>query len=111
MKLIHFRKESVMNSENSSSASTVLLAMLGGAILGAGMALLYAPQSGRRTRQKLKDLGDDAEEYARDIIEKAVGEMDKAGRTGEEWVEKGREFIAEKKREMLGTSHDGSKRA
>jgi gas vesicle protein len=111
MQPLNHPKESVMNSENSSSASTVLLALLGGTILGAGIALLYAPQSGRRTRQKLKDLGEDAEDYARGILERAAEEVDKAGRSGEEWVEKGREFVEEKKREMLGTSHDGSKKA
>ena len=98
-----------MNSENSTSASTVLLALLGGTILGAGVALLFAPQSGRRTRQKLSDLGEDAEEYARELLERAAEEADKAGRRGEELIEKGREFVEDKKREMLGTSHDGKK--
>lgn len=100
-----------MNSNDSSSASTVLLAALGGAIVGAGIALLYAPQSGRRTRQKLSGLGSDAEEYARELIEKAEDGLEKARRQGGEWIEKGQEFVEEKKREMMGTSHDGSKKA
>ena len=98
-----------MNSENSTSVSTVLLALLGGTILGAGVALLFAPQSGRRTRQKLSDLGEDAEEYARELLERAAEEAEKVGRRGEELIEKGREFVEDKKREMLGTSHDGKK--
>ena len=100
-----------MNSENSTSVSSVLLALLGGAIVGAGIALLYAPQSGRRTRQKLKDLGDDAEDFAREILETAADGVGKAETLGGAWAEKAKEFVEEKKREMLGTSRDGSKKA
>jgi gas vesicle protein len=43
-------------------AGTVLLAFLAGAAVGGVVALLYAPQDGRKTRQKLLELGDDARE-------------------------------------------------
>ena len=88
-----------MNSENSSTG-TVLLAFLGGAILGAGIALLYAPQSGRRTRQKLRDLGDDAGDYASDLQERAEESLEQAKRKGEEWMQKGQDFVGDKKRQM-----------
>lgn len=88
-----------------------MLAALGGAIVGAGIALLYAPQSGRRTRQKLNDMGSDAEEYAREMLERAEEGVEKARRKSSEWIDKGQEFLEEKKREMLGSGHDGSKKA
>jgi gas vesicle protein len=43
-------------------AGTVLLAFLAGAAVGGVVALLYAPQSGQKTRQKLLEMGDDARE-------------------------------------------------
>jgi gas vesicle protein len=43
-------------------AGTVLFAFLAGAAVGGVVALLYAPQDGRKTRQKLMELGDDARE-------------------------------------------------
>ncbi|MEI6223944.1 MAG: YtxH domain-containing protein [Deltaproteobacteria bacterium] len=43
-------------------AGTVLMAFLAGAAVGGVVALLYAPQDGRKTRQKLLELGDDARE-------------------------------------------------
>jgi len=56
---------------NGTSTGTILLAMLGGAVVGAGAALLYAPQSGRRTRQRLQDLGEDATQCGRDFFKSA----------------------------------------
>ncbi|MGA8892382.1 MAG: YtxH domain-containing protein [Anaeromyxobacteraceae bacterium] len=43
-------------------AGTVLFAFLAGAAVGGVVALLYAPQDGRKTRQKLMEFGDDARE-------------------------------------------------
>lgn len=95
-------------NEGTSNTSAVLLALLGGAVIGAGIALLYAPQSGRRTRQKLKDLGEDAEEYARELLGDAEKGVEKAKRKGEEWLHKGQDFVESKIRQVSG-SQDGSK--
>jgi gas vesicle protein len=42
-----------MSNENSSQLGTILTAFVVGAIAGAGIALLYAPGSGRETRDLL----------------------------------------------------------
>jgi gas vesicle protein len=99
-----------MNSDHSSgtSASTVLLAVLGGAILGAGIALLYAPQSGRRTREKLKGLGEDAEDYALELWDKAGESLGKVELKGEKWAQEIQEYVADKKRQLAGAM-DGAK--
>jgi gas vesicle protein len=49
-------------SNGGVGAGTVLMAFLAGAAVGGVVALLYAPQDGRKTRQKLLELGDDARE-------------------------------------------------
>ncbi|HXC63237.1 MAG TPA: YtxH domain-containing protein [bacterium] len=97
-----------MESNSNTSASTVLLAILGGAVVGAGIALLYAPQSGHRTRQKLQDLADDAEGYANDLAGQAEAALSKAERKGEEWLKNGQDFVEDKKRQVA-QAIDGSK--
>lgn len=48
-------------SDNSSNG---LLALLAGVAIGAGLGILFAPDSGQRTRQKIRDNFD---EYAGDL--------------------------------------------
>jgi len=91
---------------NHTSTSAVLLALLGGAVLGAGIALLYAPQSGRRTRSKIKELGEDAEEMAQEMLAKAEQEVERLKHKAQEWGTRGKDFIEEKKREL---ANEGSR--
>ncbi|HEV8700880.1 MAG TPA: YtxH domain-containing protein [Candidatus Polarisedimenticolia bacterium] len=49
-----------MNEVHRTDPATVLLAFLAGAVTGAAVALLTAPQSGRETRSRLKGLARDA---------------------------------------------------
>jgi gas vesicle protein len=49
---------------------TVIVALVVGALAGAGLALLLAPQSGKRTRQQIADLAEDLKDYASDLTEK-----------------------------------------
>ena len=49
-----------MNEIHRSSPAALFLAFLAGAVAGAAVALLTAPQSGRETRDRLKDLAKDA---------------------------------------------------
>ena len=86
-----------MESDNNTSMSTIFLAALGGAIVGVGAALLYAPQSGRRTRQKLRDLREDAEDYAQDILDKTADYVETAKSKGDEWLQKVRSASDEKR--------------
>lgn len=62
------------NDEQGSSAGTVFLSFLAGAAVGAGLALLYAPKTGKELREKIADLTDDAvgkiKEYASEAQEK-----------------------------------------
>ncbi len=44
-----------MDSKNSYGTGSLLLAAVGGALVGAGVAMLLAPKSGRETRQQLAD--------------------------------------------------------
>lgn len=59
-----------MFCSHDDRTSTVLVALVLGGLVGAGIALVLAPQSGKRTRQQIADLAEDLKEYAADLTEK-----------------------------------------
>ncbi|HIJ95573.1 MAG TPA: YtxH domain-containing protein [Desulfuromonadales bacterium] len=63
-----------MSDKCEISAGAVLVSFVAGAAMGAGLALLYAPKSGREMREDIADLTEDAvdriKEYAKDAQDK-----------------------------------------
>jgi gas vesicle protein len=57
--------------------------------VGAAVALLLAPQSGRESREQVRGYGRRAGEHVHELAEKATEVVDQA-------VDKGREFIKDK---------------
>ena len=78
-----------MADDRGWSLGAVGLAFLGGGLMGAAMALLLAPQSGRESREQLRGYARRAEENVHELADKAVQVLDQA-------VGKGREFIKDK---------------
>jgi len=76
--------------DNGYSAGAVAFAFLAGAIIGAGAALLLAPQTGAETRTMLKG-------YAKKAEEEAIEQAQEAKQTFEKAIEQGKQFINEKK--------------
>src|SRR6185436_15993530 len=72
-----------MSRDDGSGAGSILLAFILGAVSGAALALLYAPASGRETRDYLG-------EKAREGRDRATA----AAERGREFVNQGRETIA-----------------
>ncbi len=58
-----------MSSEGKNGMGTVC-SFFAGAALGAGLALLFAPQSGKETRKMIKDFSDKIGEDIKDNVEK-----------------------------------------
>ncbi|MEW6118313.1 MAG: YtxH domain-containing protein [Nitrospirota bacterium] len=56
-------------TEKSLAMVAVFSFLLGGAV-GAGLALLMAPQSGKKTRRQIKDLAEDIAEHATEYAER-----------------------------------------
>ncbi len=79
-----------MSEERGYSGSAVALGFILGGVLGASLTLLFAPESGRRTRERLRDLAADARDRSIDLSEDL---RDKA----EEVIERGRETFEEKR--------------
>jgi gas vesicle protein len=66
-----------MSDEKNTFLGTVFT-FLTGAAIGAGLALLFAPQSGEETRKKIKDMGDKLANEAKENYEKISKETQKA---------------------------------
>ena len=79
-----------MADDRGWSLGAVGLAFLGGGLVGAAMALLLAPQSGRQSREQLRGYARRAEENIHELAETATQVLDQT-------VEKGREFIKDRK--------------
>ncbi len=79
-----------MSEDRGYSSAAVALGFILGGALGAGLAVLFAPDSGRRTRERLRDMAADVRDKTLDLSEDI---RDKA----EDVVERGREVLEEKK--------------
>jgi gas vesicle protein len=79
-----------MTDDRGFSAGTVGLIFLMGTALGAGLALLLAPQSGSESREQLRVYARRAEENLHELADRATEALGKT-------VDKGRGFIQQKK--------------
>jgi gas vesicle protein len=79
-----------MENDRGCSPGAVGLAFLTGGLAGAVVALLLAPQSGRESREQVRGYARRAEEQVHELAGKATDFMDQA-------VDKGHEFVQEKK--------------
>lgn len=91
-----------MKDEGHGMGSVLFSFLLGG-LVGAGFALLLAPQSGRETRRKIGELTGDLKERAEGYVEHAKESVSSR-------VHKGKEYIDEKK-SILSAAVDAGKEA
>ena len=54
-------------SDSGNDGTAVLLAFVAGAVVGVGLGLLFAPHSGKETREQVADLARRAREKAVDL--------------------------------------------
>ncbi len=78
------------NERSGYNASSFILSFIIGGFVGAGIALLLAPQSGKEIRQKIKELTEDAKEKAAEYTEQVKTQVTST-------VEKGKGLFEEKK--------------
>jgi len=79
-----------MSEDCSYSGSAIALGFILGGALGASLALLLAPEPGRRTRERLRDL-------AADVRDKTIAASDELRDKAEDVLGRSREVFEEKK--------------
>lgn len=73
----------------NTNESGNLSVFITGALVGAGLALLFAPQSGSQMRSLLRDYATRAKDEFDDVVEEGVEMVDSTLEHGKEFVEKG----------------------
>jgi gas vesicle protein len=99
-KFLTITEESSMSDEygdSGGSASDVILAFLLGGIAGAGLALLYAPRSGRETREMLGERLRDTAERGRELRDEAITRGRTAVDEAQGYVERKKQAIEDRK--------------
>ncbi len=79
--------------DRDSGASSVILAFLLGGLTGAAIALLYAPRSGKETRDLLSERVRETTERGRELKEQAVGR-------GRALVDEAQQYVDRQKQEL-----------
>jgi gas vesicle protein len=85
-----------------SNAGAVLAAFVAGSAIGVALGVLFAPNSGEKTR---KDLSDKAES----LVEEAQRAARKAARAAEEAVESGKKIVGKEKKAVKDAIKAGKK--
>jgi len=80
-----------MARDEGAGAGSILLAFLLGAVSGAAVALLYAPQTGRETRDYLGEKADEARRRAAEAAAKGREALNQGRDTLNTAIERGRD--------------------
>ena len=88
-----------MSRDEGAGAGSILLAFILGAVSGAALALLYAPASGRETREYLGDRAADARARAAEAAAKGRDVISQGRETITTAIERGREAYQQARRD------------
>lgn len=80
-----------MSESNGSTVPRMMTAFATGAAVGAGVALLFAPQSGKKTREMVASTTHDLKDAAGDVIERGKHLVSDVKHKASEAFEKGKE--------------------
>jgi len=103
-----------MESEKDNKILVGALMLLAGGILGAGVALLYAPQSGEKTRKGIARGARKArrrtEQVVDDFSQNLSEVVEMVGDRAADILEKGRDMAYGAKKEILKAMEEGEER-
>jgi gas vesicle protein len=105
-------EDQAMANKESCAGGDVCKLIVGG-LLGAGIALLLAPQTGKKTRKYLaccaKEFGGKANEAANDFAETLSDFVESAGDRAAEILKEGAELTQDSKKTLLAALEKGQK--
>ena len=99
-----------MSQDDGANASGIILAFLMGGLAGAALAILYAPRSGKETRDLLGDRLREGTERGRDLKDRASVKGRELLEDAAEYVERQKEGIANR-RDRLAAAVDAGRQA
>jgi gas vesicle protein len=96
-----------MSRDSGAGAGSVVLAFLVGAVAGAAVALLYAPATGRETRELLGEKAREGRDRANEAAARGREAMNRGRDTVANAIERGREAY-QQARSAAATSREGA---
>jgi gas vesicle protein len=100
-----------MEDKDKKIAAAALLIFAGG-VIGAGLALLYAPQSGSKTRKDItrysKKVRNRADEVVDDIAANVSNMVDAIGEKTDDLLEKGKDVAGSARKDLIQLIEEGA---
>lgn len=101
-------------ADNDNRATVGALMLVAGGVIGAGLGLLFAPQSGRRTRSQIarstRRVRNQAEEMVRDAAHSVTEAVEDLGEKAATLVERGGEVAEDWREHLLDSLEQGQKK-
>ena len=98
--------------DRDKKIAAALLLMAAGGVIGAGLALLFAPQTGDKTRKDLLRYAKKARHKADEAVEELASNVnsmvDTIGEKTEELVEKGKDLSGGSRKELIRLIEEGA---
>lgn len=98
-------------ADKNNSAVVGALMLIGGGIIGAGVALLFAPQSGKKTRRDIVRYAKKAKHKAEDVVDDftdSLSDMVEAvGEKASDILDRGKDLAYEAKKDVLKAIEEG----
>lgn len=99
-----------MSDDRGAGASGVILSFLLGGLTGAALAILFAPRSGRETREMLSDKLKEQAEKSRELRERAAQKGREILDDASEYVDRTRETL-ERRKERVAAAVEAGRQA
>jgi gas vesicle protein len=95
-----------MSDDNNSTSGIILSFMLGG-LTGAALAILFAPRSGRETRELLGEKFREGADRSREVRDKVVDKGREILDQASDFVDKGKESLSTRKERLAAAIEAG----
>ena len=95
---------------NGSEASRTMMVFATGALLGAGLALLFAPKTGKQTREMLASKTRDLKDEAGDMIERGKHLVNNVKHEAREAFKKGKDVAHDASNEVKQRANETTKK-
>ena len=99
-----------MSDDRNSGASGIILSFLVGGLTGAALAILYAPRSGKETRDLLGEKLREGKERSRELGERAASKGREFLDDAADYADRTREHV-EKRKDRLAAAVEAGRQA